>query len=425
MPKNMCNTCSPPPFAAAMSRLFTPLAVAFLLLMVSAGFPAPAEPLNSYGISSDRIIPGAWQTEKYLPLLEGKRVAVAVNHTSMVGNRHLADTLLLSGVNVVKAFSPEHGFRGEAADGELVDDEYDETTRLPVISLYGTGQRRPSATHLSDIDIIVFDIQDVGARFYTYVSTMTYIMQEAASQGIPVMILDRPNPNGHYIDGPVLELEYASFIGLHPVPVVHGMTMAEYAQMVNGEGWLGLGRVCELVIIKVENYTRQTPYCLPLPPSPNLPNMHSVYLYPSLCLFEGTQISVGRGTPKPFQVFGHPEFPPELFTFTFMPESQPASKYPPLEGQTCYGKDLSIHSLDSLRAGNRINLAYLLEAYRHFPDKAAFFSDRAFDLRAGNSLLRNQIRAGLSEEHIRMSWQEGLDAFRKFREPYLLYPDLD
>ncbi len=367
------------------------------------------------------VVPGSWQTEKYFHLLEGKKVAVVGNHTSMVNNVHLVDTLLAAGINVVKVFSPEHGFRGRAAAGELIDNEVDSTTGLPIISLYGSN-RRPTPDQLKNVDVVIFDIQDVGTRFYTYISTMTYMMQELARANIPMLILDRPNPNGHYMDGPVLELAHASFVGLHPVPVVHGMTIAEYAQMVNGEGWLGHNLECELIIIPVGNYCHNTPYELPLPPSPNLPNMHAIYLYPSLCFFEGTQISIGRGTDKPFQVFGHSLLPPEKHPFSFTPVSVAAAPNPPQQDLLCHGRYLAGISTQQLFEKKRIDLTYLIEAYRYFPDKAHFFNS-FFENLAGNKLLREQIKAGLSEERIRESWRQDLEAFQNIRKSYLLYPD--
>lgn len=366
---------------------------------------------------------GAEQTRLYFPLLEGKRLAVAGNHSSMIGEVHLVDSLIRSGLHVRHVFSPEHGFRGQAAHGEYVASGPDPKTGLKVISLYGS-QRRPLPGHLEDIDLILFDMQDVGARFYTYVSTMTYLMEAAAEAGIPMIILDRPNPNGHFVDGPLLDPAYSSFVGLHPVPVVHGMTLGEYAHMLNGEGWLSGGMPCELTVIPVKNYTHATPYELPLPPSPNLPNMRAVYLYPSLCFFEGTAISLGRGTSHPFQQFGHPLFDPLVFPHQFTPKSLPAAPTPPHEGQLCQGLDLSLADPEEIRKQGRINLAYLLKAYAHFPEQEAFFN-AFFDRLAGGTSLRNQIRLGLTEAEIRASWQDDLDAFRSIRRKYLLYPDAD
>ncbi|HAJ99069.1 MAG TPA: DUF1343 domain-containing protein [Bacteroidales bacterium] len=366
---------------------------------------------------------GGERTYLYFPMLRGKRIAVAGNHTSLVGNTHLVDTLVRSGKNVVKIFSPEHGFRGTAPDGAYVASGMDPSKGIMVISLYGPA-RRPTPEQLAGIDVILFDMQDVGARFYTYISTMTMLMQVAARQNIPVIVLDRPNPNGHFIDGPVLDMEFSSFVGLHPVPVVHGMTIGEFALMINGEGWLGGDLQSNLTVIPLKNYDRTMPYALPVPPSPNLPNMLSIYLYPSLCFFEGTAISVGRGTEFPFQVFGSERLPSERFPFTFTPKSISASTNPPLLGLKCNGKDLRQLSKEEIRASRRINLSYLLKAFHYFPDKSRFFNP-FFDRLAGTNLLRNQIKAGLTEQQIRESWQPGLNAFRAIRAKYLLYPDFE
>lgn len=395
-------------------RLFQRWALLCLCLFAMQGLAQAA---------AGRIQKGAEQTQLYFPLLQGKRLAVAGNHTSLIGEVHLVDSLIRSGIHIRHVFSPEHGFRGQAAHGEYVASGTDPQTGLEVISLYGS-QRRPLPAHLEDIDLILFDIQDVGARFYTYVSTMTYLMEAAAGAGIPIIILDRPNPNGHFVDGPLLDPAYSSFVGLHPVPVVHGMTLGEYALMLNGEGWLKDGMLCELTVIPVKNYTHDTPYELPLPPSPNLPNMRAVYLYPSLCFLEGTVISLGRGTPYPFQQFGHPMFDPLVFPHQFTPQSLPAAPTPPQEGQLCHGLDLSLTDPMKIRDQGRINLDYLLKAHAHFPEQEAFFN-AFFDRLAGGPALRNQIRQGLTEAEIRLSWQDDLDAFRAIRSKYLLYPDTD
>ncbi len=371
--------------------------------------------------ADEPILPGAYLTDAYFPLLQGKRIAVAGNHTSLIGDVHLVDTLLASGFDLIRVFSPEHGFRGQAADGELISSTYDAEKGLEVVSLYGRN-RRPQQEHLEDLDIIVFDMQDVGARFYTYISTMTFIMDEAARANIPVIVLDRPNPNIHYVDGPVMELEHASFVGLHPVPVVYGMTIGEYAMMVNGEGWLRGGVEADLRVVEVANYHRRSQYTLPVAPSPNLPNMTSVYLYPSLCFFEGTVLSIGRGTDKAFQLIGHPDLPPETYTYSFTPERRQASVNPPQLGKTCHGKDLSGMSLHLLQEKTALDLSYLINAYRDFPDKQGFFNDY-FERLAGNSKLRYQIMVGYTEEDIRASWQDELEEFLQVREQYLLYPE--
>lgn len=400
------------------------LAIFLLLPSMSSCMNAPREEALQAAEGQAGIIPAAERTTEYFHLLAGKRIAVAGNHTSRIGEVHLVDSLLAAGFNVVKVFSPEHGFRGQAADGELVQSTTDERTGIPIVSLYGAN-RKPTPEQLADVDLIVFDIQDVGMRFYTYISTMTLIMRAAAIEEIPVMVLDRPNPHGHYVDGPMLDLAYTSFVGMHPIPVVHGMTIGEYARMVNGEGWLGFGRTCDLTVIQVENYTHNDFYQLPLPPSPNLPSMLAVYLYPSLCFFEGTAISVGRGTQMPFQVYGHPSLPAEKYPLRFTPERVQASINPPLLMQECRGRDLQSISFENIQAEGRINLSYLLEAYRDFPEKDKFFINASFDRLAGSNLLRNQILAGLNEEQIRQSWQEGLEGFKKIRAKYLLYPDFE
>ncbi|MFO7999412.1 MAG: DUF1343 domain-containing protein [Bacteroidales bacterium] len=400
------------------------LASIFLIVFLIPS--ACSEGIRQETPSGDQELPlvtGAEQTHLYFPLIEGRRVAFAGNHTSMLAGNHLVDSLLNAGMNLVKVFSPEHGFRGRAADGELVSSGTDSQTGLPVISLYGSN-RRPTPDQLSDVDVILFDIQDVGVRFYTYISTMSYIMEAAARENIPVIILDRPNPHGHYVDGPVLEAGYASFVGLHPVPVVHGMTIGEYAGMVNGEAWLGTNMSCDLTVIPVKNYTHARRYHLPVPPSPNLPDMRSVYLYPSLCFLEGTVISLGRGTSRPFQVFGHSSFSKDEFPFKFVPQSLAASPNPPELGKTCHGRDLGAIPIERLEERNQIHLDYLLEAYRSFPDKSGFFNPY-FEKLAGNGLLRMQVLAGLSAEQITESWQEGLEEFRKIRRKYLLYPDFE
>lgn len=401
------------------------LCLGFMLILFSGcGRGAGASNTSAgAGLEKEPIMTGAQQTELYFPLLEGKRIAVAGNHTSMIGSTHLVDTLLASGFDVKKVFSPEHGFRGQAAAGELISNEVDQRTGLPIISLYGSN-RRPTPEQLNGLDVIVFDMQDVGVRFYTYISTMSLIMREAALLNIPVIILDRPNPNGHFVDGPLLDMQFSSFVGMHPVPVVHGMTVGEYALMVNGEEWLGPRIIAPLTVIPVKNYTHSCFYELPLPPSPNLPNMQAVYLYPSLCFFEGTPLSVGRGTSKPFQIFGHSSLGSDKFDYSFVPQSVRAAPDPPEKNKTCFGRDLSQIPLNQLQAGARLDLGYLLEAFREFPKKDQFFNN-FFDRLAGNNLLRNQILAGLSEDVIRQSWQADLEAFKAIRVRYLLYPDFE
>lgn len=365
------------------------------------------------------IIVGAEQLDGYLGFFEKKRLGLVVNQTSMVRTIHLVDTLVRSGVNIQAVFAPEHGFRGDADAGEKIANGRDPKTGIPIISLYGK-HKEPSAEDLANIDILVFDIQDVGARFYTYISTLHYVMQAAAKHGKLVIVLDRPNPNGHYVDGPVLDPDYQSFVGMHPVPVVHGMTVGEYALMINGEGWLDNDLEADLIVIRCANYTHNTPYNLPIPPSPNLPNMRSIYLYPSLCFFEGTVFSVGRGTNTQFQVYGHPDY--EGSQYSFRPHAGPGAKYPKLEHQDCRGVSLLHLSPETIRAESRLNLSHLLNAYQRYPDKRNFFLPNHFvDKLAGGNVLREQITAGWTEEQIRASWQEKLHAFKLKRAAYLLY----
>lgn len=367
------------------------------------------------------IRPGADRIEMYLPLLQGKRVGIVANQTSMISGTHLVDSLNAAGSEmhrICKVFSPEHGFRGEAEYGELVDDGVDPETGLPVVSLYGRN-RKPSAGDLEDIELVLFDIQDVGVRFYTYISTLFYVMQACAENNLELLLLDRPNPNGFYVDGPVLEPEFSSFVGLNEVPVVYGMTIGEYAKMINGEGWLGEGLNCSLKVIPCQNYTHTKRYDLPVPPSPNLPNMNSIFLYPSTGFFEGTVISEGRGTDSPFEVFGHPDIDEGDYSFT--PESRPGASHPKLEGKLCRGKDLR-YLRDTLNPEPGLNLSWLIFAYRNFPDKENFFIPY-FEKLAGTARLRQQIIDGLSEQEIRATWEDDLEAFMKIRRKYLIYPE--
>ena len=354
--------------------------------------------------------------------MEGKRVAVCGNQTSMVGGVHLVDTLLRRNVNVVKIFCPEHGFRGNAEAGAHIASGNDPKTGLPIISLYGKN-KKPLPEQLKDVDVIVFDLQDVGCRFYTYISTLHYVMEAVAETNIPLLVLDRPNPNGYFVDGPVLDPKFKSFVGMHPVPIVYGMTIGEYAQMINGEGWLAGGVKCNLAVVKLQHYTHNTRYVLPVPPSPNLPNAESIYLYPSLCLFEGTNISVGRGTTLPFQIFGAPMMKGGDYTFTPAP-IRGVSENPPHNGKACHGYYLKEYATTHLDSANSFNLQYLLTAYRQYSDKEHFFINaNFFDKLAGSDQLRKQLVAGMSEEEIRMSWQEDLENFKSIRKKYLLYPE--
>jgi uncharacterized protein YbbC (DUF1343 family) len=361
---------------------------------------------------------GAEQINEYLPLLQGKRVAILTNYTALVNGTNVVDTLVRRGVNIVKIFSPEHGFRGDADAGATVGNQVDAKTGIPIISLYGS-KRKPSADDLADVDILLYDIQDVGIRFYTYPASLQRYMESAIENHRPLIILDRPDPNGQYVDGPVLDTAFRSFVGMQPVPVVYGMTIGEYARMLVGEGWVPGSSGFKLTVIPCRHYTHRSKYTLPVKPSPNLPNMQSVYLYPSLCLFEGTAISLGRGTDKPFQQFGAPSLPHDLYSFT--PQSVPGATSPPLLGQVCFGYDLS-----SIDVGHdTMSLHWLLLAYRLFPDKEHFFNGNGsgFDRLAGSSVLRQQIRDGLSLAAIRESWQPALNHFKTIRKKYLLYAE--
>ncbi len=366
---------------------------------------------------------GAENVAAYLPLLEGKSVGVIANQTSMLNDVHLVDTLLALNVNVKRVFSPEHGFRGKADAGEKVKSGIDAKTGLPVASLYGKN-KKPKPEVLEDLDVLVFDLQDVGVRFYTYISTMHYIMEAAAENGVEVIVLDRPNPNGFYVDGPVLELKHKSFVGMHPVPIVHGMTVGEYAQMINGEGWLAEGKTCSLTVIPCKDYGHNDFYRLPIKPSPNLPNMEAVYLYPSLCLFEGTVVSIGRGTDSPFQVVGHPDLSKKRFSFT--PTSREGAKKPKHQDQLCYGYDLTTFGQVYMRNVKELYLFWVIGMYEDLEDKEDFFlPNKFFNLLAGNSTLMQQIKDEVSVEQIRASWEPKLSQFKTMRKKYLLYPDFE
>jgi len=362
------------------------------------------------------VIVGAERFQEYLPYLTNKRVAIVANPTSIAYNQHVVDTLYSLGVNFRVIFCPEHGFRGEAEAGAGVSDGKDVKTGIPIISLYGK-QKKPSAEMLQDIDVVLFDIQDVGARFYTYISTMSYVLDACAEYNIPMIVLDRPNPNGYYVDGPVLKEKFSSFVGLHPVPVVHGLTVGEYAKMVAGERWLESKNIPDLKVIKCVNYDHETRYSLPVKPSPNLPDMNSIYLYPSLCFFEGTTVSVGRGTTKPFSQYGHPDF--EETGYTFTPVSIPgASKYPKHENEVCNGY-LLVEDAARLKEEGELELSYLFNAYRQIGSDEFF--NAFFEKLVGNDELREQIKQGLSEEEIRKSWKKDLEEYKRMREKYLLY----
>jgi uncharacterized protein YbbC (DUF1343 family) len=362
-------------------------------------------------------VPGAYQTESYKSLIAGKSVAIVANQTSMVGKTHLVDNLISLGINIKVIFAPEHGFRNMADAGETISNGKDDKTGITVTSLYGS-HLKPTAADLAGIDVVLFDIQDVGTRFYTYISTLHYVLESCAENNVKCIVLDRPNPNGYYFDGNILDTVYKSFVGMDPVPVVHGMTVGEYAGMLNGEGWLNKGEKCDLTVIKCKNYNHKTLYDLPVKPSPNLPNQNSVYLYPSICFFEGTIFSLGRGTAFPFQVFGSPDMPDKGFSFT--PESVAGAKNPPLLGVKCYGTDLRDATQKGLVPKPEINLEWLIGAYNEFPLKDKFFNSY-FDVLAGGPVLREQIIKGMSAKQIHESWKEGLEKFSKIREKYLLY----
>lgn len=369
---------------------------------------------------------GAAQTNLYIPKLTNKNIAVVANQTSVLNSQaskiknqnitkfvHLVDTLLSSGISVKKVFAPEHGFRGKADAGEHVKDGFDAKTKLPLISLHGKTKKLP-LSELTGIDVVVFDIQDVGARFYTYISTLHYVMEACAKAKVPVIVLDRPNPNGHYIDGPLLELKHKSFVGMHKVPVVYGMTIGEYAQMINGEQWLQGGIQCDLTVIPLVGYTHNTEYSLPIKPSPNLPNDKAINLYPSLCFFEGTTISCGRGTNTQFQIYGSPYL--EKTGFSFTPQPNEGAKYPKHQNKLCYGENLQ-----NITRLSQINLSWLINVHQQTSTVKTKFWNNFFTKLAGTEKLQQQIMQGLSEEEIRKSWKKDLEDFKKIRKKYLMY----
>lgn len=370
--------------------------------------------------SADRpVIVGAERTGEYYRALTGKRVAVFSNHTGMVGDRHLVDMLVADGIDVVTIFSPEHGFRGDADAGEHVAGSVDPQTGIKISSLYDGKSGRPSDESMRSFDVLLVDIQDVGLRYYTYYISMVKLMDACAEFGRKVIVLDRPNPNGHYIDGPILDMKYKSGVGWLPIPVVHGMTLGELARMVNGEHWLSEGRVCDLTVVPCLNYTHQTRYVLPIPPSPNLPNMRSIYLYPSICYFEATPVSLGRGTDWPFQVYGHPNM--IGYTFSFTPRSVPGAKNPPLLNKKCYGVDLT-HLSDEEIWAKGIDLEYVIDAYRNLNLGDHFFRP-FFEKLIGVDYVRKMIKEGKSADEIKAMWRDDVEKFREQRRPYLLYAE--
>lgn len=367
------------------------------------------------------VVVGANRTGAYFPLLQGKRFALVANATSVVFRAdgsyvHLADSLLASGLGPAKVFTPEHGFRGMADAGEEVSDTTDRATGLPLVSLYGAN-RKPQPEQLEGLDLVVFDIQDLGVRFYTYIATLQLVMEACAEAGVPVLVLDRPNPNADFVDGPVMEPENRSFLGMAPVPLAYGMTLGEYARMLNGEGWLEGGLQADLMVIDLENYHRDEPYQLPVAPSPNIPNTQAAMLYPSLGLFEGTRVNAGRGTSWQFQCFGAPFLDKDYFDFRYTPQPNPGAKNPKFKGELCYGRDLR-----QARPPRAVDLGWLIEAYRHRAEGSEFFLTDGFTKHAGTAALQKQIEQGLPAEAIRASWQAGLEAFKAVRARYLRYP---
>ena len=389
------------------------LRTVFLLLLLCVGLPLVAQ--------EERIVLGDERTDEYFPLLKGKRVAIFSNHTGLVGDKHLLDVLVEAGFDVTAIFSPEHGFRGNADAGEHVSASTDLKTGVPILSLYDGRAQRPSAESMKKFDVLVADIQDVGLRFYTYYISLCRLMDACAEYDIPVVVLDRPNPNGHYVDGPILDMKFRSGVGWLPIPVVHGMTLGELARMANGEGWLPQGRRCRLTVVPCQGYTHATEYRLPVPPSPNLPDMRSVYLYASLCPFEGTPVSLGRGTAHPFQMYGHPAM--KGCSFSFTPHSMPGAKNPPLKDQLCYGVDLSVLSEAEARATG-FDLKYVVDAYRRTGLGEDFFRP-FFDLLMGTDRVRKLILEGRTADEIRSTWAAEVEAFKERRRPYLLYAEAD
>ncbi len=373
-------------------------------------------------VYNDSITLGAEQYDAYLPKLKGKRVAIVANQTTVVnnGNEHLVDVLLNKGVTIVNVFSPEHGFRGKASAGEKVNSSIDDKTGLPIVSLYGK-HKKPTKADLKDIDILIFDLQDVGARFYTYISTMHYVMEVCAEQKKELIVLDRPNPNGFYVDGPILEKQFKSFVGMHPIPVVHGLTVGELANMINEEGWIK-PKLKQLDVVKCLNYSHKDLYKLPVAPSPNLPNMASVYLYPSLCFFEGTSISVGRGTDKPFQIFGSPDV--DSGTYNFMPKAKVGAMSPKHENKTCIGYDVSVFGKYYMKDIKELYLFWICSLYESSSNKEDFINRASFfDLLAGTDKLRKGIEKGLNPKELKETWSADLVEYQKMRKQYLLYED--
>ncbi|MGC3945040.1 MAG: DUF1343 domain-containing protein [Chryseolinea sp.] len=407
-------------------RLKTILRVLSLFVFVTFVFVSTANAQRK-AQSEKTLQTGAEQLDQYLSQLKGKRVAMLANPTSIIGKSHLVDSLKNLGINIVKVFGPEHGFRGNASAGSQVADEVDARTKIPIISLYGK-KNKPTKEDLADVDIMIYDLQDVGCRFYTNINALVRLMEACQDSKIPLLILDRPNPNGYLIDGPILDMQYKSGIGMFPLPMSHGLTVAEFAQMANGEGWLTNKVKCDLKIVKVSNYTHDTPYTLPVSPSPNLNTQQAVLLYPSTCMFEGTYLNLGRGTHFPFTVLGSPELK-GIYSFSFTPTSIKGMAETPLHmNQVCYGLDLRNYDVNKLRQSKKINLEWIMELYKAYPYKEKFFDSSlskemgTIERLIGVGSFRQQIIDGKSEAEIRASWEPGLSDYKKMRVKYLLYP---
>ena len=406
----------------------SPLLLLISALLVSTTFHTKNQsPVSAiHAVKKEEMKTGAEQTGKYLSYLKGKRIGIVGNQTTVIGKTHLVDSLKALGVNIVKVFGPEHGFRGNASAGVKVKDEYDKITGIPVVSLYGP-KRKPSKDDMSNIDLMIYDIQDVGCRFYTYINVLADVMEACAENGKELLIFDRPNPNGYFVDGPVLDMKLKSGIGKFPIPISHGMTIGEFAQMVNGEGWLSNGIQCKIKIIPVSDYSHDMEYALPVKPSPNLNTQQSILLYPSTCLFEGTALNHGRGTYFPFTVLGSPELKGK-YSFSFVPVSIPGMSETPLYmNQTCYGLDLRNYDISKLRKEKKINIQWMKELYKASSNKEKFFDYKQskeignIDFRTGDSRFRQQIIDDVPEEEIRKSWEPALNNYKQMRKKYLLY----
>lgn len=410
---NVWNTC----------RVKEQMMKKLLLLLVILPTFGSAQLVNKTTRQNDEVVVGAERIDAYLGKISNKKIAIVANQTSIVKGVHLVDTLLSLGIDIKHVYAPEHGFRGKAEAGARIESGKDTKTGLQVISLYGKN-KKPTVESMQGVDVVIFDIQDVGARFYTYISTMHYVMQTAAEAGVKVIVLDRPNPNGFYVDGPIREPEFESFIGMHPIPVVHGMTVGELALMINGQEWLGKDIRCDVEVIRCGNYSHLDLYELPVKPSPNLPNAASIYLYPSLCLFEGTKVSIGRGTDSPFQIIGHPLH--EEGSFDFVPRSIPGvSENPKYKGETCRGNNLKSFGEFYFTTGRKLYLEWLIGMYESYPNQSEFFQANLFDKLAGTSSVREMVKAGKTTEEIRNSWEPALSEFKNNRKLYLLYEDFE